>query len=340
MRMLTVVALLAAASSALAQPEGAPAGRLIAVDSSRSLWEINISTGSKVQIGTVSSNAGTTAGLAYDCSTGTVYLTSTSTDSLYTLDLATGAATLVGAYDPAVPNIVMHGIEWDSSTGTLYTASSHNNGLYSVNTTTGAATLIGTSGLTSFPNLVYDSRNNVMYGTSSGTDSFYQIDRATGAATLIGPLTGPTNPNGLAYNRDNDTIYMVDNNTDNLYTINRQTGQATIVGSTAGASGNNLLGLVYIPATPGCGGSTGCNAADIATEGSTQPFIDGPDGFITGTDFDVFVQAFFQEVRRPEPNGPYIADLTNGDGTGGPDGFITGSDFDFFIEKFFEGCPI
>ncbi|MBL8991227.1 MAG: hypothetical protein JNJ48_06570, partial [Phycisphaerae bacterium] len=66
---------------------------------------------------------------------------------------------------------------------------------------------------------------------------------------------------------------------------------------------------------------------------------DGPDGFITGTDFDVFVQAFFQEIRRPEPTGPYIADLTNGDGTGGPDGFVTGSDFDFFIVKFFAGCP-
>ncbi|MCW5764942.1 MAG: hypothetical protein KIT68_03075 [Phycisphaeraceae bacterium] len=78
--------------------------------------------------------------------------------------------------------------------------------------------------------------------------------------------------------------------------------------------------------------------ADIATEGSVQPLIDGPDGFVTGTDFDVFVQAFFQESRRPAPAGPYIADLTNGDGTGGPDGFITGSDFDFFVLRFFEGC--
>ncbi|MBL8990700.1 MAG: hypothetical protein JNJ48_03870 [Phycisphaerae bacterium] len=337
MRTLTAAALFIAVSPAMAQPEGAPAGRLIAVDSSRALYEINMTTGAKTAIGTVSSNAGTTGGLAYDCSSGRIYLTSTSTDSLYTLDLATGTATLVGAYDVSVPTIVMHGIEWDSSTGTLYTASSHNTGLYSVNTTTGAATLIGTAGLTSFLNLVHDSRNNVMYATSSGTDSFYVIDRSTGAVTLVGPLSGPTNPNGLAYNRDNDTIYMVDNNTDNLYTINRQTGQATVVGSTGTG---NLLGLVYIPATPGCGGAGGCNAADVATEGSTQPFIDGPDGFITGTDFDVFVQAFFQEVRRPSPAGPYIADLTNGDGSGGPDGFITGSDFDYFIVKFFEGCPV
>ncbi|MCW5765780.1 MAG: proprotein convertase P-domain-containing protein [Phycisphaeraceae bacterium] len=97
--------------------------------------------------------------------------------------------------------------------------------------------------------------------------------------------------------------------------------------------------LRFNPVTPCTPTNPACNPADVATEGSAQPFIDGPDGFITGTDFDVFVQAFFQEVRRPEPSGPYIADLTNGDGSGGPDGFITGSDFDFFIVKFFEGCP-
>jgi len=83
----------------------------------------------------------------------------------------------------------------------------------------------------------------------------------------------------------------------------------------------------------------GCSPADVATEGSPQPFVDGPDGFITGTDFDVFVQAFFQEIRRPAPSGPFIADLTDDTGTGGPDTFITGSDFDFFITKFFIGCP-
>ncbi|MCW5766449.1 MAG: DUF11 domain-containing protein, partial [Phycisphaeraceae bacterium] len=104
-------------------------------------------------------------------------------------------------------------------------------------------------------------------------------------------------------------------------------------------SGVTVLGqaLIAVPLPPAA--PTGCNPADVATEGSAQPFVDGPDGFITGTDFDVFVQAFFQEIRRPEPSGPYIADLTDDTGTGGPDGFITGADFDFFITQFFIGCP-
>ena len=69
-------------------------GRLIAVDSSRALYEIDQATGAKTPIGTVTSNAGTTGGLAYDPVNQIVYLTSTSLDSLFTLDIATGAATL------------------------------------------------------------------------------------------------------------------------------------------------------------------------------------------------------------------------------------------------------
>jgi hypothetical protein len=103
-------------------------GRLIAVDSSRALSEINMLTGAKTPIGTVSANAGTTGGLTYDRANDIVYLTSTSLDSLFTLNLTTGAATLVGAYGDSA--IVMHGLEYDDSTGILYGESSHNNGLY------------------------------------------------------------------------------------------------------------------------------------------------------------------------------------------------------------------
>jgi DNA-binding beta-propeller fold protein YncE len=219
------------------------AGMLVAVDSNRNLYEIDMTTGAKTLIGVVSANAATTAGLAYDRATGTIYLTSTGNDSVYELDLATGTATLIGAYGDAA--IVMHGLEWDSSTGTLYGVSSHNNGLYSISTTTGAATLIGTSPLTSFTNLGYNSDTGVMYATNSATpENFYSMDLATGTPTLIGPLSGPLNPNGLAYDWDNGLMYMVDNNTDTLYTIDMGTGLATGIGSTGTG---NLLGLVYIP---------------------------------------------------------------------------------------------
>ncbi|MBI4915076.1 MAG: hypothetical protein HY825_04455 [Acidobacteria bacterium] len=213
---------------------------MIAVDSSRALYEIDVATGAKTLIGTVSANAGTTAGLAIGAAN-VVYLTSTGNDSLYTLDLATGTATLVGAYGDAA--IVMHGLEYVPATGKLYGASSHNGGLYDINTATGAATLIGTSGLGSFTNLGWDSTNGIMYATNSNTpENLYTMNLATGAVTLVGALNGPTNPNGVAYVAATDTLYMVDNSTDNLYTINRATGAATLIGTTGSG---NLLGLAW-----------------------------------------------------------------------------------------------
>lgn len=81
--------------------------------------------------------------------------------------------------------------------------------------------------------------------------------------------------------------------------------------------------------------SLACSAADIATSGSADP-LSGPDGFLTGEDFDVFIQAFFSELRNNA--GVLIADLTDDSGTGPPDGFLTGADFDRFILLFFTGC--
>ncbi len=254
-------------ATALAVSAGA--GTLVAVDGSRVLYQIDMTTGAKTMIGTVSSNAGTTAGLARNSSNGTIYLTSTGNDSVYTLDLTTGNATLIGAYGDTT--LVMHGLEWDGSTGTLYGGSNGN--LYTINPTTGVAALVGTSGLTSFTNLGYDSANDAMYATNSGTDSFYSVDRTTGAMTLIGVLgAGSTNPNGLAFNTENNTMYMVDNSADNLYTINLTTGAATLVGSTGTG---NLLGLVFIPdvstTVPFCfgdGSGTACPCGNAGITGN------------------------------------------------------------------------
>jgi len=227
--------------STLALPlHGAAQPHVVAVDSSRALHEINMATGATTPLGTVSANAGTTAGLAVGASN-TVYLTSSSLDSLFTLDLGTATATLVGPYGDAT--IVMHGLEYVPATDTLYGLSSSNNGLYTINKSTGAATLIGTTGLTSFTNLGWNSLTGVIYATNSGTDSFYTIDLATGAATLVGSLGGPTNPNGLAFDPDTGTMYLVDNSTDGFYTINLATGAATLIGSTGPG---NLLGLAYL----------------------------------------------------------------------------------------------
>lgn len=82
-------------------------------------------------------------------------------------------------------------------------------------------------------------------------------------------------------------------------------------------------------------GTEPCSPADIAAEGDPDPLA-GPDGFVTGVDFDAFVLAFFKELRRSDDT--LLADVTDGTGAGGPDGFVTGTDFDRFVELYFLGC--
>jgi hypothetical protein len=291
-----VPALVLAAGSSVAMGQG----RLIAIDSARVLYEIDRTTGTKTQIGTASGGA-TTGGLAYDAASQILYLTSTSLDSLFTLNLDTFEATLVGAYNQ---DVVMHGLEWNSSNNTLYGGSNGN--IYTIDTATGNASLLSNTGITSFANLGYDSTNNVMYMTSSSTDSSYTLDLDFGIATLLGPLNGPTNPNGLAYVPEDDALYLVCNSTDTLYTLDRTTGAAVAIGSTGSG---NLLGLVWIPE----GGGSVCPscAADY-----------DQDGGVTGGD----LAAFFADFEA----GAACADVDQ-------DGGVTGGDLAFFFAAYEAG---
>src|SRR5690349_14708742 len=49
------------------------------------------------------------AALAYDSTTSTMYMSSTTQDNLWTVNLTTGAATLVGLYNVGA-TVVMHGL--------------------------------------------------------------------------------------------------------------------------------------------------------------------------------------------------------------------------------------
>ncbi|MCW5764340.1 MAG: hypothetical protein KIT68_00020 [Phycisphaeraceae bacterium] len=78
--------------------------------------------------------------------------------------------------------------------------------------------------------------------------------------------------------------------------------------------------------------------ADIATSGSIDPNA-GPDGFLTGEDFDLFIEVFFTGFVNNQ--GRLLADIAtvgSSNPYSGPDGFLTGEDFDAFIQLFFTNC--
>lgn len=255
--------------------------RMICVDSTRAVSQVDLTTGALTSIGQLGSNAGVSAGFAYDSIAGKLYMTSTSLDSVFLIDMTNWSAKLIGPYGVG-STVVMHGLEWDWSTSTLYAAGNAGD-FYTVDTTTGQATLVGATGLGSFQNLGYDPLFDVMYVTSSTSDSIYTIDRTTAVTTLVGAMTGSTNPNSLAYNIANQTMYMADNSTDNLYTLDLTTGAATLVGS---MGSGNVLGLAHIPGTGtltrdvhGCGPTTVFVTGNPNLGGSVEFTVENTTGF-------------------------------------------------------------
>jgi hypothetical protein len=216
-----------------------PPCTLYVIEFGRQISRVNKLTGTLTSVSTADPIVGGAAGLAYRPDTATVYLTSSTNDSLYTINLMTGAATLVGAYGI---DVTMHGLEWSQWNHKLYGMSDDD--LYTINVTTGAATLVGSTGIAGFSNLGFDSRNGVMIMTNSTTDSAYALNLNTAGATLLGPLNTMTNPHSLAYDAENGVMYVLDSSDNELGTLNRTTGAVTPVGLTGAV---NLLGMVCAP---------------------------------------------------------------------------------------------
>ena len=99
-------------------------------------------TGAATLIGT--SGISGFGNLAYDSLNDVMYMTSGGTDSLYTIDRATGAATLVGPMGGGTSN--PQALTYDKVTDTMYLMDTSSDLLYTLNRTTGAATSIGNFG--------------------------------------------------------------------------------------------------------------------------------------------------------------------------------------------------
>ena len=142
----------------------------------------------------------TPSGLRWDRTTGSTYLViidySTHVSTLYTVDLATAAPTLVGTLSGLIlditidPSGLMYGIDVDADT------------LVAIDKTTGATQAIGSLGIDAVfgQGLDFDPQTGILYLASMSFDlaSMYTVDPATGAATLIGPLAGELDTMAIA----------------------------------------------------------------------------------------------------------------------------------------------
>jgi hypothetical protein len=149
--------------------------------------------------------------------------------SLITIDLVTGAGTLIGPTgiagalnDVGVPALAI------KTTGEMYALDiGPSANLYQLDAVTGSATLVATTGLSSPPAAAFDG-NNLLYVVDSG-GSLFTVDDVTGVATLVG-ATGIF-PKGFDFSPVTGVLWATDASS-RVYTINPMTAVPTLVGST------------------------------------------------------------------------------------------------------------
>lgn len=182
--------------------------------------------GITVNIGTITGVTEIT-GMTYDGLNDIIYLadwTGTSSD-LYTLDMGTMAATLVG---PMTNNLVIAIAAGNA--GEVWAIDINSDSLLDINTSTGVASPIGYLGvdIDYAQDIGYDRENDILYGTLYATDGgLYTIDVATGTATLVGTFTDEISmcavaaANSTVSIQENATTFkMYPNPANNMITIN------------------------------------------------------------------------------------------------------------------------
>jgi hypothetical protein len=115
-----------------------PDGRLFGIGGeSDALWEFDLGTGLATQVGPLGIDIGSN-GLAWDCTTQTMYGADTLGDRIFEIDLTTGAAQNERSTDVPFESV---GLEFDRASGELI--ASTGGSLYTVDPATGNSTYVG-----------------------------------------------------------------------------------------------------------------------------------------------------------------------------------------------------
>ena len=147
---------------------------------------------------------------------GTMYGTSTQSDSTYTVNLATGEWTLRGSTGTSYPL----SLAWDGDT--MYGVDGDTKSTYTVDLATGAWTRRGRTGTDAPVGIEWNG--SAMYGVDTVSDSTHTVDRTSGAWSAPGG-TGQFLPQYMGW--DGSTMYGVDGRTDSMYTVNLTSGAWT-----------------------------------------------------------------------------------------------------------------
>lgn len=165
-----------------------------------SLYAVNTATGAVTPIGPSTPFGGESWTGMSGSVDGTMYASSTniSRSTLYTVDLGTGAATVVGEITnaPAIIDIAI------TPSGEMYGVDIVNDNLVQIDPATGAGTVIGYIGFGAnyAQGMDYEEESGTLYLAAYGTQGELRIaDPATGNTVLVGAFPGGAETDALAF---------------------------------------------------------------------------------------------------------------------------------------------
>ena len=218
------------------------------------LYALNSSSSAAVRVGGADRfGVSETAPQGMTWHNGRLYMAGHSTNSLYTLDVATGEATLIATVAQITgsddPDLKLSGVA--SHEGDLYvTAVGLAGRLYRLDLDTLAGTQVGADSFGSaiseaYPEDIASHGNPAeLYMIGQSTDRLYTIDIESGAATRVGDATdfgnAETQPSGLASHGGN--LYMTGYENNWLYIVDAESGAATRVGDATDFNADEQLG--------------------------------------------------------------------------------------------------
>ena len=172
-------------------------------DNSNELRTVDTSTLSSSTVG-VLGTTGEFGDLAYDRRAGVMYFIGGFDDNnLYTVNLTTGAATLVGNHQ--IHNLFALG--WDPNTGGLF-ASDTDGQTWSLDKLTAGATYLGDNNV--YPGgMTYHSGLGEMLLSSAGGFSISSVNLSDGTSTLLGG-SGSMNDNDIVYSTVSGDLFAMD----------------------------------------------------------------------------------------------------------------------------------
>ncbi len=174
-------------------------------------------------------------GMDFDPTATILWALNDTTDTLGTIDLATGTYTAVVACPPGGGAANWTGLTIDPVSGVFWASTATD--LFTIDPATGASALVGPFGAGGTMIDIAINSLGQMYGHDITTDSIYSINTATGAATLIGATGFAANyAQGMDFDNEDGTLYifLYIGSGANVYgTVNLTTGAVTALATSS-----------------------------------------------------------------------------------------------------------